>query len=151
MIPVFPVLYHQARIKREQMTTRITDEDVLDTDNVVVALYEKTSGIAFGPTFDTSDAANSFLDWLQETDGRDAATIPSNDLVALYNTWYDITEGGTVKAPISSSSNDDTTTTTDDTDAAGVASETGSDGEATAGQSSETATDTEVEEPASSI
>lgn len=66
------------------------------TDHGTVALYDGTTGLAFGPIFDDRDAAEDFLTWAREDDpSRDIRMIPSEDLISLFQTWkggYDVRE-----------------------------------------------------------
>lgn len=52
-----------------------------------VALFCSTSGVAFGPVFDTEDEAERFLEWLGARDGRDPRLIREFELVELYQTF----------------------------------------------------------------
>ena len=55
----------------------------LTTLEAKVALYDSTSGTAFGPVFEDEDAANAFLDHLVEIGERDPRFIPSVELAQL--------------------------------------------------------------------
>jgi hypothetical protein len=59
------------------MGTRITAHEG------VVALYDSTSGTAFGPVFDTPDDADDFLDWLKDGE-KVERTIPFNNDNVLF-------------------------------------------------------------------
>ena len=52
-----------------------------------VALYDSVTGIAFGEVFQGIEAAQSFLTWLAEIDGRDARTITPQELAVLRDAW----------------------------------------------------------------
>jgi hypothetical protein len=47
------------------------------------ALYDSTSGLAFGPVFDDVPTANAFLDHLEEIGERDPRVIPAAELAEL--------------------------------------------------------------------
>lgn len=48
-----------------------------------VALYDSTSGLAFGPLFDTEDEADDFLTHLETIGERDPRVIPAAELADL--------------------------------------------------------------------
>lgn len=45
------------------------------TDLETVALYDSTTGMAFGPTFERESEAEAFLAWLKEGGDEDARTV----------------------------------------------------------------------------
>lgn len=51
------------------------------------ALYDSTTGWAFGPTFDTQEDAEAFLEHLSRIGERDARLIPVGELVELALEW----------------------------------------------------------------
>lgn len=59
------------------MSVRVTSSEGLS------ALYDSTSGLAFGPVFDSPELAEGFLRHLTLIGERDARTIPALDLAAL--------------------------------------------------------------------
>lgn len=59
------------------------------TDENVVALFDSVSGWAFGPTFDSTQSAELFLDWT-ETQGvpdGDVRSIPIEKLDELWRRY----------------------------------------------------------------
>ena len=54
------------------------------TDDTHVCLFCSTKGEAFGPVFEDRFEVEEFLDWLDETDGRDPREIPGGTLQKLY-------------------------------------------------------------------
>lgn len=52
-----------------------------------VALYDSTTGIAFGPVFSTTEEAEAFLAHLEMIGERDPRVIPLGDLVTLAAEW----------------------------------------------------------------
>jgi hypothetical protein len=57
------------------------------TNNETVALYDSTSGFAFGPTFDSEDDASDFLAWCNETDQNDLRAFRDTTLAGLVEKW----------------------------------------------------------------
>lgn len=57
------------------------------TGTYEVALYDSTTGVAFGPTFESEDDAIEFLDHLKEIGERDPRVIPVGELIALAAEW----------------------------------------------------------------
>lgn len=49
----------------------------------VTALYDSTTGLAFGPVFETADAASEFLEHLGRIGERDPRVIPAFELEVL--------------------------------------------------------------------
>lgn len=68
------------------MSVRITDKNN-------VALYDSTSGIAFGPTFEDAMDAEEFLAWLEEKIGRDPREASPAYLLILVQAWHAEREG----------------------------------------------------------
>lgn len=58
------------------------------TDTTNVALYDSTTGHAFGPTFQSADDAQEFLDWLRTKTLVDPRQIPWRELDDLHNAWW---------------------------------------------------------------
>lgn len=52
-----------------------------------VALFDSTSGFAFGPTFDTETECDDFVTFVASIDPRDLRAIPSTDLEAFVVQW----------------------------------------------------------------
>lgn len=63
------------------MSVRITS-----TENVV-ALFDSVSGWAFGPTFESEDAAQDFLETAESENAPDLSTISNDELERFYNFW----------------------------------------------------------------
>jgi hypothetical protein len=53
------------------------------------ALYDSTSGVAFGPVFADVGKAQAFLDHLASIGERDPRVIPVGELVELADEWKD--------------------------------------------------------------
>jgi hypothetical protein len=60
---------------------------VVFTDERTIALVDSVTGLAFGPTFDSTDHASDFLKWLAYTGQEDARAITPANLQALYVAW----------------------------------------------------------------
>jgi len=60
------------------------------SDEKVTALFDSVSGWAFGPTFDSPDAAQAFLDWceMQGVQGGDVRRVPLPELEELESRYY---------------------------------------------------------------
>lgn len=58
----------------------------LTSDEDVCALFDSVSGFAFGPTFDNSDDAQDFLDYLA-TYGSDPRSLSDAHMSAHYEAW----------------------------------------------------------------
>jgi hypothetical protein len=52
-----------------------------------VALFDSTTGLAFGPVFADDDEANEFLRFLEDIGERDPRVIPVGELVVLADEW----------------------------------------------------------------
>lgn len=57
------------------------------TDRTAVALYCSSTGIAFGPIFDSAEDADGFLEWLAPKTFVDARSIPAKELLELREAW----------------------------------------------------------------
>ena len=55
----------------------------------ITALYDSTSGVAFGPVFDTLEDADAFLTHLQQIGERDPRLIPVGELGELAREWQE--------------------------------------------------------------
>lgn len=64
------------------------------TDLETVALYDSTTGMAFGPTFERESEAEAFLAWLKEGDDIDARKIPVKSLVNLLERFRAVVDSG---------------------------------------------------------
>ena len=53
-----------------------------------VALYDSVSGFAFGPTFDTSEEAENFLEWSRDR-SPDLRTLTDPEISKLHSLWFD--------------------------------------------------------------
>ena len=53
-----------------------------------VALFDSVTDTAFGPVFDSDEEADSFLDWIEEHDGRDARLLSPAELEAMNLDWW---------------------------------------------------------------
>lgn len=51
------------------------------------ALFDSTSGLAFGPVFDSADEATEFLEHLTEIGERDPREIAAGELARLHAEW----------------------------------------------------------------
>ncbi len=51
------------------------------------AMYDSTSGRAFGPLFDSADHAENFLAFASENDVHDVRRISEAKLEGLYSKW----------------------------------------------------------------
>jgi hypothetical protein len=54
-----------------------------------VALFDSTSGLAFGPVFDSDTDAEEFLEHLRAIGERDPRVIPAVDLARVHREWED--------------------------------------------------------------
>lgn len=63
------------------MSVRVT------TTEGVAALYDSSSGLAFGPIFASLDDADAFLKHLEEIGERDPRVIPAHELAELAREW----------------------------------------------------------------
>ena len=66
------------------MSVRTTTYDGITN---AVALYDSTSGLAFGPLFDNAGDAQDFLDHLEHIGERDPRLIPAHELSELKYEW----------------------------------------------------------------
>jgi hypothetical protein len=70
--------------ERERMGVRIT------ADEGVVALFDSTSGVAFGPVFDSAFDAELFLKWAdKEKEVEDLRALKPGELADLMREWDD--------------------------------------------------------------
>ena len=53
----------------------------------VSAMFDSTSGTAFGPIFDNADELDDFLEFAGEHEERDLRMLPSPELDALVLVW----------------------------------------------------------------
>jgi hypothetical protein len=68
------------------MSVRLTTSESVTSK---VALYDSTTGLAFGPIFETEDDASAFLDHLETIGERDARVIPAMELRELAREFLD--------------------------------------------------------------
>lgn len=59
-----------------------------------VALFDSTSGLAFGPVFDTELEAEEFLEHLTSIGERDPRVIPGVDLAKLAHEFIEERDAG---------------------------------------------------------
>jgi hypothetical protein len=60
---------------------------ILTSDESAVALYCSTTMVAFGPVFDDSEAAESFLHWVGEMSLPDPRTYSDDEWSKVMATW----------------------------------------------------------------
>ena len=61
---------------------------LIDRDESRAALYDSVSGFAFGPTFESPEQAEDFLEYVAGEDGRDPRVLPSPLLEELHAAWH---------------------------------------------------------------
>lgn len=64
-------------------------------ETALACLFDSVTGWAFGPVFrrgddgeSPEDAAQAFLDWLEETEGTDPRVVGPRELEELHGRWH---------------------------------------------------------------
>lgn len=60
----------------------------LTTAERVVAMFDSVTGWAFGPTFDTEEKAQEFLDWCERHGFSDLRAVPLPMIESLEKDFY---------------------------------------------------------------